>query len=349
MKLTQSDFGRVEGRSVSLFTLENDNGMTVKLTNYGGIVTSIVIPDARGERGDVVCGFDTLEGYFGDTYRENAPYFGCIVGRYAGRIKDGRFTLGGHTYQLATNDGSNHLHGGIVGFDKKVWDAEPVETEDAVAVRLSLVSPDGDEGYPGRVQVTVEYRLDNTNALSIRYTATTDKATPLSLTNHTYFNLNGFSENILDHTAQIHADIRMVPDETNVPVGETEQVAGTPRDLREPRKLRECFAGLPMGFEDFYIFREPAGTLRVVARFEEETSGRSLEVATTEPGMMFYTSHYMSDDLKREDGTRFGQYRAFCCETSKLLNGPNLPDGPHGVLEPGATYDETTVFRFAWS
>jgi aldose 1-epimerase len=348
MSIATVPFGRVDGRPVDLFTLENDQGVTVRITNYGGIVTSIIIPDRAGNRGEIVCGFDSLDGYFSQAYKANSPYFGCIVGRYAGRIKDGVFTLDGRRYQVATNDGPNHLHGGIVGFDKRVWDAESSEEADASVLRLALVSPDGQEGYPGTVRVVVEYRLTQSNDLQIRYTAETDRATPLSLTNHTYFSLNGFKDKILDHTVQISSDRYLVPDETNVPVGEERSVSGTPCDFRTPKRLGEAFEQMPNGFEHYYVFGVPNGDVNKVAAFAEASTGRTLEVFTSEPGMLFYTGYYTADDLAREDGTRYGQFRAFCCETSKYPNGPNIPGPPRSILLPGQRYDETTMFTFTW-
>jgi aldose 1-epimerase len=348
MKISKALFGQLEGRDVDLYTLENNNGVTVKITNYGGIVTSIVVPDRNGNRTDVACGFDTLDGYFSDAYKANSPYFGCIVGRYAARIKDGSFSVEGQQYQVATNDGPNHLHGGIVSFDKRVWDAESLKEEGSGIVRLTLVSTDGDEGYPGTVQVTVEYRLTEDNELQIRYTANTDRTTPLSLTNHSYFNLNGFQSKILDHTAQISSDRCLVPDETNVPVGDEQQVAGTACDFTSPKRIGDAFEELPNGFEHYYVCDNPGKECVRVASFADDVSGRRLDIETTEPGMLFYTGFYTSDDLAREDGTRFGQFRAFCCETSKYPNGPNIPDAPRSLLESGQRYDETTKFRFVW-
>jgi aldose 1-epimerase len=348
MTISRAAFGRVDGRDADLFTLANDRGMVVKLTTYGGIVTSLVMPDRDGRRADIVCGFDSLAGYLSAAYRANAPYFGCLVGRYAGRIKDGRFPLGGGTRQLACNDGPNHLHGGVKGFDRCVWAAEPATDAGDAVLTLSRLSPDGEEGYPGNVAVSVEHRLTDRNELRIRYRATTDRATPLALTNHTYFNLNGFTDRILDHVVRIAADRFLVPDETNVPVGAEAAVAGTACDFNAPRRLGDAFGAMPEGFEHYYVFARPAGTLEPVATVREPAGGRTLDVLTTEPGALFYTGRYTSDALRREDGTRFGRFRAFCLETAKPPNGPNLPV-PQGILHPGQIYDETTVYRFGWS
>ena len=348
MAVSKAPFGSVGGSEVDLYTLENRNGVTVKITNYGGTVTSIVIPDCSGQRSDIVCGFDTLDGYFSEAYKANSPYFGCIVGRYAGRIKDGAFTVGGQECRVAQNDGSNHLHGGIVGFDKQIWGAECSEDGDDCVLTLSLSSLDGDEGYPGTLKVTVEYRLTPANELRIRYRARTDKATPLALTNHTYFNLNSFTGKILDHTAWIASDRYLAPDETNVPVGAEQAVAGTACDFNTAKPIGDAFEELPNGFEHYYVFSKAPGICEKVAEFTQASSGRTLEVETTEPGMLFYTGFYTSDDLKREDGTEFGQFKAFCCETARYPNGPNIKGAPDSILEPGLEYDETTVFRFRW-
>ncbi|TWT80804.1 Aldose 1-epimerase precursor [Planctomycetes bacterium CA13] len=350
MKLSRQPFGEVDGQSVDRFTLENDNRMIVKITTYGGTVTSIVSPDKDGNQSDIVCGFDTLEGYFGDEYKANSPYFGCLVGRYAARIKDGKFTVDGTQHQVATNDGPNHLHGGIKGFDKRVWDVVSVaEDKDSVALTLSLESADGDESFPGNLKVVVEYRLTSDNELKIHYQAETDKTTPISLTNHTYFNLNGFKDNVLDHVLQLHSDRILVPDETNVPVGEEESVMGTVADFNEPKRIGDAFDELPLGFEHFYAFNKPVGSLGKVAEVSEPITGRRLEVLSTEPGTLLYTGRYTSDKLHRESGDQFGQFRAFCIETSKYPNGPNIEGAPKSVLQPGETYDETTIYKLSWS
>ncbi len=348
MNLSKTKFGSINGVEVDLYILENDNGMQVKITNYGGIVTSMVVPDKNGKCADIVCGFDTLDGYFSEDYKNNSPYFGCIVGRYAARIKDGQFTLNGQDYQLAKNNDPNHLHGGIVGFDKQIWDAESVEDAEGVGVKLTLTSPDGQEGYPGSLQVVVTYRLNNQNEVSVEYSASTDKATPVSLTNHTYFNLNGFQDKILNHQAMIASDKYLIPDETGVPIGQEQLVAGTVWDYTQSKPIVDAFSDDPYGFEHFYVFSKPEGSIEKVAEFADEISGRVLEVLSSEPGMLFYTGRYTSDDLKREDGTQFGQFKAFCCETSRYPNGPNIDGSPGSVLQPGETYESKTVFKLKW-
>ncbi|MFC7339180.1 aldose epimerase family protein [Haloferula chungangensis] len=346
MKISKTPFGQFEGSGVDLFTLENDHGMVVKITNYGGIVTSIVVPDKDGKLADVACGFETLDEYFSDAYKANSPYFGCIVGRYAARVKDGKFTVDGQEYSVDTNDGPNHLHGGINALDKRVWSAETSEAGDGVSLKLSITSPDGDNGYPGNLTVDVTYTLTNDNELAIDYAAVTDKATPLSLTNHTYFNLSGFQDKVLNHQASIAADKFLVPDETNVPVGDEKQVAGSVWDYNQSRPIGDAFAEEPKGFETYYVFSKSLGAFEKVASFADPVSGRTLEISSSEPGMLFYTGFYTSDELKRSDDVRFGQFRGFCCETSKYPNGPNIAGAPNSVLEAGAKYSERTVFRF---
>jgi aldose 1-epimerase len=348
MKITTTPFGAVDGVDVDLYTLENDNGVIARITNYGGIVTSLVVPDAQGGRADIVCGFDTLDGYFSEAYKANSPYFGCLVGRYAARVKDGRFTVDGEDFQVATNDGPNHLHGGIKGFDKRVWTAAAFEDTEGLCLELKRTSPDGEEGYPGRLEVLVIYRLNNENELSIDYQAQTDKATPLSLTNHTYFNLGGFTDRILNHKAMIAADRFLVPDDTNVPVGDEFEVAGTVWDYKAPKPIGDVFEESEMGFETYYVFSKPVGTFAKVASFSDETSGRTLEVSSSEPGMLFYTGFYTSDELKRESGAGFGPFRAFCCETSRYPNGPNIAGAPDSILKPDSKYESKTVFKLRW-
>ncbi|MEH6550595.1 MAG: aldose epimerase family protein [Pseudomonadales bacterium] len=347
MKIERNDFGVVNGQPVDLFVLANDAGMVVKITNYGAIITSVNVPDSTGKLADVVCGFDTLDGYFSEEYRSNAPYFGCIVGRYAGRIEQGQFALGDQEFQLAKNDAANSLHGGTVGFDKKVWAAQEVTDEDSVGLNLTLVSEDGEEGYPGEICIEVQYRLTRDNAILIRYIATTNKATPLSLTNHSYFNLNGFSSPILDHRLAISSNSFLLIDDDNVPRGEQTRVDGAD-DFTNMKPIREAFEVLPQGFEHYYLFDKPRATKQEVAVVEEPQSGRTLRVITTEPGMLFYTGFYTSDTLQRESGASFGQFRAMCFETSKYPNGPNIPGSPDSILHPGERYFEETEFHFGW-
>lgn len=348
MRSQKFEFGRLDGKLVHQYVLENDEGMEVKVMEYGATITSVTVPCNGCKRVDLVCGFDSLEGYFSDDYKGNAPYFGCTVGRYAGRIKDGQFTVGGESYQVVCNDGSNHLHGGIKGFDKRVWESEELKLTDAAGVRMKLSSPHMQEGYPGNLEVSVTFILNNQNELEIEYEAETDRETPLSLTNHTYFNLNGFSDNIRKHFAQIHASRYQKPDETNVPVGVLQSVEGEASDLRKEKVLHGIFEKLPTGFEHYYVFDKKPGSLEAVALFKDPEFSRTLEVRTNEPGMLFYTGYYTSDLLRRESGGQYGQFRAFCCETGRYHNGPNIPESPGSTLKPGDTYTSKTVFALSW-
>jgi len=347
MHITQKPFGEIDGNSVELYELSNSNGMSIKITNYGGIVTSIKVPDRDGSIDDIVCGFDNLASYFSEEYKANAPYFGGIVGRYAARIKDGEFSLNDQQYTLATNNAPNHLHGGIVGFDKRVWQATSFKEDDAVGLSLTLLSVDGDEGYPGNLSVKVVYRLTKNNVFKISYHATTDAATPLSLTNHTYFNLTGFKNNIKGHELQISADQILLPDNTNVPVGPVKVVTGI-ENFNEQKILGHSIDVLDFGFEHYYIFSKAFDAKHQVAQVFEPQSGRTMKVVTTDPGMLFYTGHFTSDELKRESGQQYGQYRAMCFETSKFPNGPNITQAPKSILEPNETYFEETEFHFSW-
>jgi len=347
MKVFKKHFGELSGRSIALFTLQNNNGMVVKVTNYGCTVTSIQLPRTDGLKDDIACGFDTFDGYFSPEYKANSPYFGSIVGRYASMLKDGVFNLDGVQYQLAKNAGKNHLHGGIVAFNKRVWDAVVLEDNDSVSVVFKLTSPDGEEGYPGKLDVTVVYTLTNKNELQVLCDATADKRTPLSMTHHSYFNLNGFTSNILEHEVEINSCQFLEVDETGAATGRKIPAEGA-TDFNTSKKLGDAFEVLPLGFEHFYTFENPNETLVQVAQIQEKKLGRKLTVLTTEPGMLFYTGRYTSNELKREDGTQFGQFRAFCCEASRYPNGPNLKNAPNCIFGPDRPYHSETVYRFSW-
>lgn len=345
MPIQTQSFGTFEGQEIHQFTLTNSSGMEVRLINYGATITSISLPGKKEEKIEIVCGFDTFAEYFQPEYLQNAPYFGCTVGRYASRIKDGTFHIAGKKYSVAINDGSNHLHGGIQGFDKRAWNAETQAQEGFQSVKMTLASKHLEEGYPGNVEMSVIFSLTNKNEIIIQYEGITDHTTPLSLTNHTYFNLSGFSETIKDHRAIIHSNSFLKPDETNVPIGEIEQVAGSSSDLRSEKKLGECFEDLETGFEHYYVFNKPMDQLAEVAVFTEPGSNRKLTILTTEPGALFYTGYFTSNRLQRRPGNTFGQFRGFCFETSRYPNGPNIPDSPGSLTQPGETYKSTTIFQ----
>lgn len=341
-------FGAHQGEAVNVYLLENEQGLRVKIMNYGATITSISVPDPQGGRIELACGFDRFEDYFSADYLQNAPYFGCTVGRYSSRIKDGEFTIQGKTYQVACNDGSNHLHGGVKGFDKRIWKAEWSDDSDGIGICMRLSSPSLEEGYPGNVEVEVLFSLDNNNTLTIAYKGITDQETPLSLTNHTYFNLSGFQENILQHQAQVRAGRHLKPDETNVPVGEIEALDGLAADLRTSIPLQQAIAQMETGFEHYFLFDKPLGELAEVAAFEDPHSGRKLVISTTEPGMLFYTGYFTSNELKRSKTERYGRFKGFCCETHRYPNGPNIPGSPGSLLSPGETYQSTTAYHFSF-
>ncbi|MDF9796445.1 aldose 1-epimerase [Catalinimonas alkaloidigena] len=347
MKIEKKPFGQIDGQTIDQYILSNNNGLVLGIINYGATISSIIVPSARQGRADVVCGFNQIDGYLSEAYQNNAPYFGATVGRYAGRIKDAQFVLGGELYQLEANDGDNHLHGGKLGFDKRIWKSETLEEDDAVGVKMSLISQHMEEGYPGQVEVNIYFRMNDNNEISIRYQANTDRVTPISLTNHTYFNLSGFKDNIMSHLACIVSDSYLQPDASNVPDGSISKVENTPADLRKPKPLGVCIDKMEMGFEHYFLF-EKDSRLREVASFTEEKSGRGIKVFTTEPGMLFYTGYYTSDQLQRENGDQYGQFRAFCCETSRYINGPNIASSPGSVTTPDEPYESETVLAFEW-
>ncbi len=341
------DFGKTpDGTAVDQYELSNGR-MTVKVITYGAIVTEIHVPDREGKRADVVLGFDTLEGYLGDH-----PYFGAIVGRFANRIARGRFTLDGREYTLAVNNGPNSLHGGLKGFDKKVWAAEDVSGPDGPAIRLSYLSPDGEEGYPGNLTVRVTYTLTADNGLKIDYKATTDQATPINLTNHSYFNLAGpASGKILDHELMLAADRYTPVDETLIPTGEIRPVEGTPLDFTKPTaigaRINEI-GGDPTGYDHNYVLRGgSAKTPALAARVVEPESGRVLEAFTTEPGMQFYTGNFLDGSIRGKGGVVYGQHQAFCLEAQHFPDSVHHANFPSSILRPGEEYTQTTIYKFS--
>ncbi len=348
MKIEKRAFGTVDGRPVDLYTLTNGNGVTVRITNYGGIVTEIHTPDNDGRLADVVLGYKDL-----DDYVKNNPFFGCIVGRYGNRIAKARFQLDGTTYTLAANNGPNHLHGGRVGFDKVVWDAETVEGPDKVGVMLKYTSKDGEEGYPGTLQTRVTYTLDNDNRLRIDYQAVTDKKTVVNLTNHSYFNLKDAGATpVLEHKLMLNADQFTPVDETLIPTGELRPVEGTPFDFREPTPIgariqadnqQIRFGG---GYDHNFVINGDAGELRPAAKVFEPSTGRVMEVWTTEPGVQFYSGNFLDGSITGKNGAVYGQRHAFCLETQHYPDSPNQPDFPSTVLEPGEEYKTTTIYKF---
>lgn len=330
-----------DGKEVALFVLSNNNGMMVELTNYGAAIVSMIVPDQQGIQENVVLGYDNIKGY----YSGNA-FYGCVAGRYANRIRNGKFTLNGEVYTLAQNNGNNALHGGLKGFDKQVWDV--VDCSDNM-VRFRYVSVDGEEGYPGNVEVNVSYALQADNGLEIQYQATTDKDTVINLTNHSYFNLDGVGKgDILDHIVEIHADAFTPVDETMIPTGEYRAVAGTPFDFTTPHTIGERIDAnddqliKAKGYDHNFILNGDVGELRLAAKIKGPISGRVLEVWTTEPGMQFYTGNFLDGVTK---GAPFGKRSGFCVETQHFPDSPNQPSFPNVILTKGEVFKSTTIFR----
>jgi aldose 1-epimerase len=322
----------------------------VRVTSYGGIIVSLRVPDREGRLGDVALGYDALGGYL-----EHSPYFGAIVGRYGNRIARGRFTLDGKEYTLATNNGPNALHGGRKGFDKVVWKAAPFDNGEGVGLVFTYSSPDGEEGYPGKLDVTVTYTLTHANALRFDYRAVTDKPTPVNLTQHTYFNLAGNgSGDVLGHELMVQASRFTPVDATLIPSGELRSVAGTPFDFRTPHTI-----GARIGADDeqirvgggydhnFALDREPGNGLTLAARVYEPTSGRVMEVSTTEPGMQFYSGNFLDGTIMGKGGHAYGRRAGFCLETQHYPDSPNKPEFPSTILRPGQEYRSTTVYAFS--
>jgi aldose 1-epimerase len=345
--ISKESFGRTDdGKAVDLYTLRNAKGVEARITNYGGIVVTLKVPDKQGNLGDVVLGYDTLAEYIKET-----PYFGCLVGRYGNRIAKGKFTLDGKDYQLAVNNGPNHLHGGIKGFDKVVWEALPIQNPEP-ALELNYLSKDGEEGYPGNLQVKAVYTLTNDNALRLDYTATTDKDTVLNLTQHSYFNLAGKGD-VLGHEVMINAE-RFTPVDSNlIPTGELKPVQGTPFDFNQPTtigaRINQDDEQLKFGngYDHNWVINKPAGELGLMARVYEPTSGRVLEVLCTEPGLQFYTGNFLDGKLKGKGGWVFQFRNGFCMEPQHYPDSPNQPNFPSVVLKPGQTYKNTIIYRFS--
>ena len=350
VKITKAPFGKTgDGQAVDLYTLSNPSGMKAKITNYGGIVTELHVPDKNGDNGDVVLGYDKLSSYI-----EASPYFGCITGRYANRIAKGRFTIDGNEYKLATNNGDNHLHGGVAGLDKKVWAAKEVKGIGRAGIEFSYLSPDGEEGYPGNLQCKVTYWLTVQNEIEIQYEATTDKSTHLNLTHHSYFNLAGAgSGDILDHEVELFADKFVPTDATNIPLGELAPVKGTPFDFLTPHKIgarigeknQQLKVGL--GYDHNWVINSTGKGLELAARVTEETSGRVMEVLTDQPGIQFYTGNFLDGSNVGKGGNVYEHRNAFCLETQKFPDSPNNPSYPSSLLEPGQTYRHVCIYRFS--
>lgn len=338
-----------DGTIVEAFTLRSAPGMEVRAMTYGAIITSLRVPDRDGRFDDVALGYENLDGYI----KNNSPHFGAIVGRYANRIANASFTLDGKTYPLAANNGPNHLHGGNKGFDKVVWQAEDFRNNDRVGVVFRYTSPDGEEGYPGTLAARVTYTLTEGNELIVDYFATSDKATPVNLTQHTYFNLTGGRRDVLDHELTIDADRYTPVDPTLIPTGELASVAGTPFDFKKPMRIgARIGAGDEQlrrgrGYDHNFVLNRKNGGLVHAARVREPMTGRVLDVSTTEPGMQFYSGNFLDGTITGKSGVVYLQRYGFCLETQHFPDSPNKPDFPSTILRPGQEYRSRTIFAFS--
>jgi aldose 1-epimerase len=343
-------FGKtVDGTDAYVFTLKNRSGMEARITNYGGIMLSLLVPDKRGNFGDVVLGYDSLAQYVKDN-----PYFGCIVGRYGNRIQKGKFRLDGKEYTLATNNGPNHLHGGLKGFDKVVWSVKKDESKEGKCLALTYVSKDREEGYPGNLSVKVTYTLTDSNELRIDYTAMTDKTTIVNLTQHSYFNLAGAgSGDILGHELYIDADRFTPVDKSLIPTGELRSVRGTPLDFTKSTPIgarindKDEQLVFGIGYDHNWVLNKKEGELKLAARVEEKTSGREMDVISTEPGLQFYTGNFLNGSNVGKGGKKYEQRYGFCLETQHFPDSPNKPGFPSTVLKEGQTYSTTTIYKFS--
>lgn len=348
--IERRQFGRLaNGHEVELYVLSNDSGMRVSIATYGGIVTSLQTRDRNGHLADLVLGFDKLEGYLA-----GHPYFGAIVGRYANRIAGGTFTLDGRSYELARNNKRNHLHGGIAGFDKALWRAAPDFHPDGPRLRLTYISADNEEGYPGRLDVTVDYTVTPDDELRIDYRATTDKPTHVNLTNHSYFNLAGHGDgDVLTHEVQINADHFTPVDEDLIPTGEIRGVAGTPMDFRQPQAIGARIEDddeqlrFGRGYDHNFVLNGSGGCLSLAARVFEPTTGRMMEVHTTEPGLQLYTGNFLDGSITGKGGVVYGHRCGLCLETQHFPDSPNRPAFPSTLLRTDEIYETTTVYRFS--
>ncbi len=342
-------FGKTaDGEAVELYTLKNSQGVTAKIMTRGATLTQLHVPDKTGKTADVVLGFDDVAGYESD----DNQYFGCTVGRVGNRIGKGKFTLNGKEYQLAVNNGPNHLHGGLKrSFDKVVWKAQAVETSTGPGVKFTYTSPDGEEGYPGTMSATVIYSLSDNNELRIEYEATTDADTPINLTNHSYFNLAGEgAATVLDHVLTLNASKYTPTDDTLIPTGKIESVEGTPLDFRKPTRIGERIKQLDdspyIGYDHNVVLDGEMGTLRHIATLKDPASGRVLKVSTTEPGVQFYSGNFLKGQ-KGKGGKTYAHRSAMCLETQHFPDSVNHPNFPTTILKPGDTYRHKAVFALS--
>ena len=344
MSLSKDSFGHLpDGQEIEIYTLANSQGIKASIMTYGATLVSLEVPDLKGQIKDITLGHDHLEGYL-----QASPYFGSTIGRYANRIAQARFALNGKTYELAANDGPNHLHGGLKGFDKVVWKAKPLEGKGWVGVEFTYLSPDGEEGYPGNLAVKVTYLLTDENELKINYEAETDKPTPLNLTHHSYFNLKGQGKgDILDHVLMINADYFTPVNDQLIPTGEIKAVKGTPWDFTTPHPVGQYIANVPGGYDHNYVLNKKEGELTLAARVIEPESGRVMEILTTEPGIQFYSGNFLDGTITGKGGKVYHKHYGFCLEPQHFPNSPNQPNFPFTILNPGEKFESQTIFKFS--
>lgn len=348
-RIDKSQYGTTrEGTVIDLYTLTNKNGMVAKVITFGALLTELHVPDRTGAMADVVLGFPKL-----DQYEGAHPYFGATIGRVGNRIARGKFTLNGKEYTLATNNGPNHLHGGVKGFDKRVWQAQRVQAASGVAVKFTYVSPDGEEGYPGALTASVTYTLTDDNALRLDYLATTDQPTPVNLTHHSYFNLAGDGVGtILNHELTLMADRFTPVDAALIPTGEIASVKGTVMDFSRPTPIGSRIAQVPgpepVGYDHNYVLNSGGGgVLSLAATVKEPTTGRIMDVLTTEPGIQFYSGNFLDGTITGKAGVPYVRHAGFCLETQHFPDSVNRPNFPPTILQPDKTYKSTTVYRFS--
>lgn len=341
--ITEKPFGNFEGKAITEYTLTNSNGMQVGIINYGGAITKLITPDKSGTMGDVITGFESLDGFL----QNGNPFFGALIGRYGNRIANGKFTLDGKEYTLAQNDHGNSLHGGTKGYDKVYWNIEK-QTGDS-SLKLTYLSKDGEEGYPGNLNVEVVYTLSSDNGLKIDYTATTDKSTVINLTSHGYFNLSaGKDSTILNHELMLNAGKYTPVNDKLIPTGEMDPVAGGPMDFTIAKAIGKDIAQVAGGYDHNWILNKNGNALELVATLSDPTSGRQMEVWTTEPGVQFYSGNFLNGTLTNtKNGTKYVKHGALCLETQHFPDSPNHPAFPSTVLKPGETYRHTTVYKFS--
>ena len=347
--ITKDSFGQMSnGTDVDIYTLVNAKGNEVKITNYGGIIVSLKVPDRDGNLGDVMLGYDSVEEYI----KDNSPYFGALIGRYGNRIGKGKFELDGKTYTLATNNGENHLHGGNVGFDKVLWDAKEIIVKGCPGLELSYLSEDGEEGYPGNLKVTVKYVWTNDNALEIHYKANTDKPTVVNLTSHGYFNLAGKGD-ILGHELMINAEEMTPVDSGLIPTGEITKVEGTPFDFRALKAVGKDIAADDQqieygpGYDHNFVLDKKFGTMSLAGELYDPSSGRDMEVWTTEPSLQFYSGNFLDGSITGKYGRVYNKHAALCLESQHNPDSPNQPDWPTTTLRPKQTYKTETIYKFS--